>query len=498
MNVRRGGILLHVTSLPGKYGIGDFGPEAYRFVDFLRETKTGYWQILPLNPTELGLGNSPYSSTSAFALNPLLISPELLVAEKLLNQEDIEDHPAFREGLAEYGKTIPWKISLLYKAYENNIESLYTTEFEQFCNQNEFWLDDFSLFSCAKMKFNGKIWKDWPGEIRFRNPEHLSMLKDQMKHEIGREKFIQWIAHKQWFALKSYANDKGIQLIGDIPIYVHYDSADVWSNGHLFKLNDELVPHVVAGVPPDYFSETGQLWGNPVYKWEELEKQDFLWWIKRVEKNFELYNIARIDHFRGLVAYWEVPAEETTAINGKWVNVPKERFFESLERHFTYLPFIAEDLGMITPDVTEFLNRTGYPGMRVLQFGFMSGEPGDKYLPHNYIGNCVAYTGTHDNNTLVGWYKKEINREQKKFLCSYFGRKIRKSNVNLEMIRLGLMSNARAFIFPMQDLLGLDHRARMNKPASTDGNWLWRLKPGYGKNKNVLKLKEMNEIYGRV
>jgi 4-alpha-glucanotransferase len=497
---RRGsGILLHITSLPSPYGIGDLGPGAYRFADFLTETKQSFWQILPLNPTCTVYGNSPYSSFSAFAGNPLLISPELMVEEGFLSNSDIIRHRrAFPKEKVNYKAVTKYKNKIFDIAYEKNKKKLLENhELERFCSENSLWLDDYTLFISLKRYFNEVDWGKWQEDLRDRKESAIKKWKGRLAEMIAKEKFLQHIFFKQWHSLKSYCEGKNIQIIGDMPIYVNYDSSDVWSNPEIFRLYKGKKPAYVAGVPPDYFSSTGQLWGHPVYNWGVLKESRYSWWIKRIEHNLKLFHMFRLDHFRGFVAYWEVRASEKTAINGKWVKAPVKDLFNLLSKHFTHLPLIAEDLGVITPDVREVINLFGFPGMKVLLFAFGKDLPTNPYAPHNHIKNCVVYTGTHDNNTIKGWYKKEISHDDKKRLSEYIGRKVSEKTVHLELVRLAMMSVANMVIIPMQDILGLGEKARMNLPASSDGNWKWRLTPEQLSPALAKKLSEMTVIYGR-
>ena len=492
---RGSGILIHITSLPSPYGIGDMGPWAYKFVDFLSETKQSYWQILPLNPPTPTGNNSPYHGSSAFAGNTLLISPELMVHEGLLTKEDIKPLPSFQKNKVNYPKVISYKEKILSKAYEHFKEKD-KGEFEKFCSENSSWLEDFALFAALREHF-GQVWCRWPPQVRDRRLEDLQTLKKQLNSKIEREKFLQYVFFQQWFSLKRYCNQKGIQIIGDVPIYVDYDSTDVWVNPEMFKLDQEKQPAFVAGVPPDYFSQTGQLWGHPVYRWDVLKELGYAWWIQRIEQNLKLFDLARIDHFRGFVAYWEVQAGEKTAINGRWIKAPAEDFFSTLRDRFPYLPILAEDLGIITPDVREIMNRLEFPGMRLLLFAFGEDFLTNPYAPHNHVENCVVYTGTHDNNTVRGWFEKEATAEDKERLFRYLGSKVSSRNVHWEFVRLAMMSIANMAIFPLQDILGLGEEARMNRPAIKEGNWKWRLSPAQLTLSLARRLLKMTEIYGR-
>ena len=494
---RETGILLHITSLSSPYGIGDLGPEAYRFADFLSKTKQSLWQVLPFNPTNPAHGNSPYSCVSAFAANSLLVSPELLVKDGFLSEKDLQPLPAFPTEKVNYLKAIAYKERLLNIACQRFKGMGDRNEYEKFCSENSHWLEDFTLFIAIKSFFGGKVWGEWPKELRDREPESLKAIAKKLQNEIEREKFTQYLFFKQWFKLKSCCNQNGIRIIGDIPIYVNYDSADVWVNPEIFKLNEEKRPVFVAGVPPDYFSETGQLWGNPIYNWDILKERNYEWWIQRMEHALKIYDVVRIDHFRGLVDFWEVPAGEQTAVNGKWVDAPAEDFFSLLLNIFPNLPIIAEDLGFLSPRVKEVMQIFGFPGMKVLLFAFGEDNPTHPYLPYTYEKNSVVYTGTHDNNTARGWFEKEATPEEKERVLRYLGHKIPSKNIHWELIQLAMMSVANTALFPMQDILGLGQEARMNQPSSAEKNWEWRMLPEQLTSAPAEKLLELTETYGR-
>jgi 4-alpha-glucanotransferase len=498
MDKRGSGILLHVTSLPSSYGVGDLGPEAYRFTDFLAQAKQSYWQVLPLNPTNPAYGNSPYSSISAFAGNTLLISPDLLIEEGLLCREDLEPIPPFPEGRCDFSEVIPYKEKLLERAYQRfNQYGKRRESFEAFCSENSSWLEDFALFVVLKKHFGEKVWNQWPRELRDRDLNSLGAIKKESHNQIEKEKFWQYLFFKQWHSLRNACQEKGVHLFGDLAIYVSLDSADVWANPGLFKLDAEKRPAFVSGVPPDYFSETGQLWGNPVYRWNVLKKSNFQWWIERIAHNLKLFDVVRIDHFLGLVAYWEIPAGEKTAINGRWVKAPAKDFLNTLNKNFPYLPIVAEDLGVITPDVREVMNHFGLPGMKILQFAFGEDNPMHPFLPHNYEKNFLVYTGTHDNNTVRGWFEEEASTEDKRRLFRYLGREVPVEEIHWELIRLAMMSVAQSVILPMQDVLGLGREARMNRPSIAHGNWEWRLRPVQITASVSERLLEITEIFGR-
>ncbi len=497
LNQRGSGILLHFTSLPSPFGIGDFGPWAYRFADFLAKTKQRYWQCLPLNPTDLLYGNSPYHSMSAFACNPLLISPELLIQEGALTNADLGPIPSFPRDRVDFELVVSYKHRLLSLAYDRFEKEGANGEFRAFCSGNMSWLEDFALFVAIKEDFNGRPWSEWPAPLRNRDPEALLREKDRLGERIQEQKFFQYLFFRQWSSFKKYCTEHGIKIIGDVPIYVVHDSADVWMHPELFNLDQEKRPVAVAGVPPDYFSETGQLWGNPVYRWEALKRTGYEWWVKRIAHNLNLFDVVRVDHFRGFMAFWEVPSSETVAVNGRWVEAPGMDFFSRLSEVFPDLPIIAEDLGTITQDVWATMEHFGFPGMKVLLFAFDESLPRNAYAPHNHNKNAVVYTGTHDNNTARAWFEKEADEKTKERLSRYVGREVTAENVHRELIRLAMMSVADTAILPMQDLLGLGEEARMNRPAWGKGNWQWRLAPEQVTAPLAKELLELTQLYGR-
>ena len=497
MGKRGSGVLLHITSLPSVHGIGDFGPEAYRFADFLQDAGQVFWQILPLNPTDGACGNSPYFSASAFAMDPMFISLEKLVDQGLLAGSDLGLWPGFPAGKADYHHAAQYKMPLLQKAHENFRKSGNDSEYGKFCREHSHWLDDFALFSSLKRKFDKEAWNRWPRSLRDRKVDALVEEEDALQGGLEEEKFFQYLLFTQWFELKSYCNEKGIKIVGDLPIYVSYDSCEVWVNRTIFKLDDQQEPYVVSGVPPDYFSETGQLWNNPVYNWDALQKTGYDWWIRRMAHTLHCFDLVRIDHFRGLVRYWEIPANDKTALNGHWAPVPAYDFFNVLVKRFPDFPVIAEDLGLITPDVTEVMEHFHFPGMKVLIFAFGEDDPMHPYLPHTYPKNCVAYTGTHDNNTLMGWFKREADGQQRRRLFRYLYAEVPLQRLHWEMIRLLMMSVADTVIIPMQDILGLGEEARMNQPAMAAGNWAWRLMPDQITPAIVDRLGALTKTYGR-
>jgi 4-alpha-glucanotransferase len=497
MNRRGSGVLLHITSLPSAYGIGDLGPAAQRFLDILAGSGQRYWQILPLNPTFPAFGNSPYQSTSAFAGNTWLISPEQMVADGFLDAADIADPPWFPVDRVDYPRVIDYKNRLFDLGFERFRERGSDHRYEEFSVDNASWLDDYALFVALKEHFAGRAWADWPAAVRDREQETLENYTAKLAERILREKFLQYVFDRQWKRFKDCCRARHVQVIGDIPFYVTYDSADTWSNPGLFKLDEQRKPTAVAGVPPDLFSETGQLWGNPVYRWEAHREERFSWWESRIERALALLDRLRLDHFRGFVQYWEVPAGAATAQNGRWVDAPGRELLTHLARSRPCLPIIAEDLGYITPDVREMMGLFGFPGMRVLLFGFDGEIAENLHAPHNIGRNCVAYTGTHDNNTVRGWFEHEITDRQRDLLFRYIGGAVSAERVPGILVRLAMLSPAETVIIPMQDILGLGREARMNRPATAKGNWEWRLRPEQMREEAMQEFAGMAEVYGR-
>lgn len=493
---RSSGILLHPTSFPSRFGMGDMGIEAYRFIDFLVESDQQYWQVLPLGPT--GYGNSPYSCYSAMAGNPLLINPELLRDDQLLADEDFANLPEFPLDYVDFERAIALKVPLLKKACENfkaKASPMQQKEFSAFCESKEHWLEDYALFMALKDNFGGVSWNNWEPEIARREPESLEKWRQQLNAEIYYYKYVQFEFFRQWTGLKGYANLRDIKIIGDIPIYVAHDSADVWSHREIFCLDEASgEPALMAGVPPDYFSSTGQLWGNPVYNWEKLQANNFEWWVERFEAIFAYVDVTRIDHFRGFDAYWAVKRGQETAMYGEWIKAPGTALLDLINQKFGDLPIIAEDLGVITPEVVALRDRYEFPGMKILQFAFGAG-PGDPFLPFNYDRNCVVYTGTHDNDTTVGWFNQLSNYERDEVL-RYLGC-IDPQGIHWSLIRMGWMSIANMAIVPYQDLLGLGTDARMNFPGKPEGNWGWRYRPEALNREVGDRLKTMTYISGR-
>lgn len=477
---RESGILLHPTSLPSKYGIGELGNEAYSFVDFLVRSRQKLWQILPLGP--VGYGESPYQCFSAFAGNTLLVSIDKLIEQKLLSKEDVGTLPDFDVRFVEFERVRKFKFDLYRKAFKKFKSEGINADYRRFLRDNSFWLEEFSLFMALKEHFGGAAWNLWDKEIAFRKPDAVEYYKDKLAGEIEYHKFLQYMFFRHWLQLKAYANGKGIRIIGDLPIFVSCDSSDAWSKRHLFELDASGNPKKVAGVPPDYFSETGQLWGNPHYKWDEMQKDNFSWWRDRLDMLLKLVDIIRIDHFRGFESYWEIPGGAKTAQNGCWVKAPGRELFKALRAYMGDMPVIAEDLGFITKEVEDLKNEFEFPGMKILQFTFGGGAE-ERFLPHNYEENAVVYTGTHDNDTTVGWYlkNKETKPEVIDELNRYFNipREVGEKAVCWTLIENALSSRANTAIIPMQDILCLGSEARMNIPGTVGGrNWAWRLEEG--------------------
>ncbi|MBD2364980.1 4-alpha-glucanotransferase [Anabaena minutissima FACHB-250] len=493
---RSSGILLHPTCFPSRFGMGDLGLEAYKFIDFLRESYQQYWQVLPLGPT--GYGNSPYASYSAMAGNHLLINPEQLQEQGLLAEEDFANLPEFDPNQVDYDRVIPIKVRLLKTACNNfqaKATPLQKKEFAGFCDSKAYWLDDYALFMSLKDAHNGTSWHTWKPELVKREPAMMEMARQQLQSEIFYYKFVQFEFFRQWSELKNYANMSGIQIIGDIPIYVAQDSADVWAHPDIFCLDEETMqPALMAGVPPDYFSATGQLWGNPVYNWEELQKQNFQWWLGRFEAMLDYIDVIRIDHFRGFEAFWAVPQGEETAMNGEWMKAPGEELFDVIKQNLGKLPVLAEDLGVITPEVEALRDKYEFPGMKVLHFAFGS-DPGNPFLPFNYGRNFVVYTGTHDNDTTVGWFNA-ANDYEKENLLLYLGC-VSPEGIHWDFIRLALSSIANQAIMPLQDILGLGTEARMNFPSTAEGNWQWRYQSAALRSELGDRLKNLTKLYGR-
>ncbi len=497
---RTAGILMHISSLPGEFGTGDMGDQAFRFTEFLSRNSQSYWQTLPLSPVTKSNAWSPYSSPSAFAGNTLLVSPRSLYLDGLLNRSDLEIVRFRNSNRVNYDKSMNFKEILFEKAWErlrkDTGSNLYN-EFEKFCRRESYWLEDYALFLACKDQYGGKEWNRWPRKLKERDEKTLKTARYDFAGKITLEKFKQFIFERQWKKLKEYANHKGIKIFGDLPFYVSYDSADVWANQHLFKLKDNGMMKTVAGVPPDYFDKNGQLWNMPVYDWDMISNSGYEWWIKRLAKNLEFFDLLRLDHFRAFSAYWEITAGEKTAVNGKWKRGPGAEFFVALRERFPSMPFVAEDLGDIDQDVYDLKDQFGLPGMQVLQFCFSRDMATSIHTPHNHTFNSLVYTGTHDNNTLRGWYDGELGRYGKGKLHEYTGKKIKASEINSEMIRLAHASPAKLAIVPMQDYMGLGREARMNKPSTSRGNWLWKMKNSISEEDITANIIKITAMYNR-
>ncbi|MDD3205222.1 MAG: 4-alpha-glucanotransferase [Lachnospiraceae bacterium] len=493
--MRRSGVLLPISSLPSQYGIGSFSKEAYRFVDFLYESGQTYWQILPLGPT--GYGDSPYQSFSTFAGNPYYIDLDTLVNKGYITAEECQEYNFGTDKFAvDYEKIYLSRFQILYKAFErSNIQE--NPEFQEFIQKNQYWLDDYALYMSVKNFFDGKSFTEWDADIKERKPEAMKAYKEKFAGKIAFYQFQQFEFSKQWTKLKDYANKKNIEIIGDIPIYVAFDSADTWANPELFQFDDTITPIAVAGCPPDAFSATGQLWGNPLYKWEYHKKTNYAWWMKRIAYCYELYDIVRIDHFRGFDEYYAIPYGNPTAEHGKWETGPGYDIFDTMQKELGEKRVIAEDLGFLTPSVIELVKKTGYPGMKILQFAFDSREESD-YLPHNYVRNSIVYTGTHDNQTTVGWYEM-LDKHDKTFAEKYLDISEEKTAKEAvwTFIRAALSSVSDTAIIPMQDYLELGDEARMNTPSTVGSNWKWRMNSTDLNSDLAEKIKKLTQMYGR-
>lgn len=497
---RSSGVLLHISSLPSRGGIGDLGSAAYEFADFLQASKQQRWQVLPLGPP--GYGDSPYAGLSAFAGNPLLISLEKLAGAGWIAEERLQEgriaSPASSSGNVRFEEVKRWKLPLLEEAARNFLERHQEDQWEQFqifCRRNAYWLDDYALFIVLRSEFHSASWRDWPRPAAHRDAETLRSLAEKYRVELETERAIQFAFDRQWGALRSYCAERKIRLIGDLAIFVSDDSADVWTHPEVFDLHPDLKPVHVAGVPPDYFSADGQRWGNPLYRWDVLERDGFSWWVDRMRRAHELYDIIRLDHFRGFEAFWEIPAEDATAVNGRWVKAPGAALFTRLREEFGRLQFIAEDLGLITPEVVALREQFGFPGMRVLQFGF-SGPGARIYLPHRYQTNTVVYTGTHDNDTTLGWWTHGASAAERTALQTYLSPD--GGGVVWAMIRAASASVADLCLFPAQDILGLGSEARMNTPSKAEGNWGWRLAAGALNAEIADRLGALTEVTDRI
>jgi 4-alpha-glucanotransferase len=492
---RVAGVLMHPTSLPGPDGIGNIGPEAYHWINFLKKSGSQLWQILPLGPT--GYGDSPYQCFSAFAGNTYLVSSEILVDQGLLEEADLVNRPSFPEECIDYSSALEWQIHLLHTAYRNFKKKSPQNIFDQFHafrHAEGYWLEDYSLFMALKQDQDGKPWYQWPEPLKRRKSKAIQEASLRLADQIEEQEFWQYLFFSQWERLHAYANRQGIRIVGDMPFVIALDSADVWAEPGLFLMDADLTPTHVAGVPPDYFSVTGQLWGNPLYRWDAHQSQNFQWWVDRLGATLKLVDLVRLDHFRGFVAAWHVPYGQETAVHGEWRTGVSGILFETLKQHFPNLPMIAEDLGVITEDVNALRDSYNLPGMQIMQFG-LSGDPEDKFLPHHYPENCFAYTGTHDNNTSRGWFESASPRQQA-FCCDYLNCSPRE--VSWEMMRAIWQSAARNVVAPMQDLLDLPESARMNLPGTESGNWNWRMRNDVDLNELAQRFWRLNFLYSRL
>ena len=493
---RVSGVLLHVTSLPSYGGVGDFGPAARGFVDFLAAAKQRMWQVLPLSPT--GYGSSPYSALSAFAGNPLLISLEVLAEQQWIGAERLGGL-APHDGPADFGRATREKLPLIEEAASNFLDRATDEErakFQHFCTENRSWLTDYALFTVLRRMYGYASWHEWPVEYARRDGEAISRLMNDKGRELAVEQAVQFFFSEQWCSLREYCRQRDIRILGDIAIFVNYDSADVWTHPELFELDDNFRPIRVSGVPPDYFSATGQRWGNPLYRWDKLRERGFDWWVARIRRALALYDIVRLDHFRGFEAFWSIAADEETAVNGQWVKAPGHDLFHRLKEVLGELPFVAEDLGVITREVDELRKFYGMPGMRILQFGF-SDRGGHVYLPHRYVPNTVAYTGTHDNNTTLGWWQEDVSAEERESVQAYLQTVEHHGDIVWAMIRAVARSVANFAIVPMQDILHLGSEARMNTPSAGEGNWTWRYNHNALDPELARKLAKLMEVTDR-
>jgi len=492
---RNAGILLHITSLPSNFGIGNLGIGARKFVDFLARSQQYYWQLLPLNPVTAEQGYSPYSSICGMAGNAMLISPEELASDGLVRIENI---PPIKPDKVNFSIVRRLVEKILSTAYQNFLaRGKQKDQFHTFCEREAYWLDDFANYVMIKKYHNNNPWYNWPREYKVKREKTIQQFSKSNEGHIRYIKWLQFIFFTQWRKLKSYANERGVQMFGDLPFYVSYDSADVWAHDEIFNIDKKGKMTGIAGVPPDYFNKNGQLWGMPTFDWKKLQERKYDWWVQRLRKNMELFDLLRLDHFRAFADFWEVPANQKTAINGEWKPGPGKNFFSSLQREFGHLPFIAEDLGDINEAVYQLRDRFNFPGMKVLQFAFGDSMSSSAYIPHHYTSNFFVYTGTHDNNTTRGWFEKNIPKQTRLQIADYIGKPVNEKNISVELARLAYSSVAKTVIVPMQDILGLDASARMNTPASIKNNWLWRMSPEK-LNKGVEdRLAEWTNLYDR-
>lgn len=493
--MRASGILLHPASLPGQWGIGTLGNEAFTFVQKLRDSAVSYWQMLPLSPT--GFGNSPYQSWSSIAGNSLLICPLSLQQDGLLPGDKAPEQlyvPEFSEKIDyDYARqSSEFFLNLAFDTY--NTKGILKEEFTEFCRKERWWLDEHAVFAAIRKHMNQLSLQEWPSGLRKREVRAMNKIKDKLQQEIEFQKFVQFLFYRQWFSLREYANSVGVSVIGDLPIYVAADNVEVWTAPEMFAVDKNLRPVSVAGVPPDYFSETGQLWGNPVYRWNNHQKNGFRWWHRRLQHAFRMYDAVRIDHFRGFADYWSIPAKALTAETGKWKKAPGKKFFERFQKLKGNIPVIAEDLGILSDDAIALRNHCGFPGMKILQFAFQNPAE-NQFLPHFYEKHCVVYTGTHDNNTLRGWIEEDTSEEERKFIAEYLN--CHQDEITAEIIRLAWASVANTAIVPFQDIYNLDSSARMNLPGTVEGNWLWKMTPEQLDQFPAEKLKKLNIIFTR-
>ena len=502
---RASGILLHPTSLPGRFGIGDFGIEALRFVEFLSAASQRIWQVLPLGPT--GYGDSPYQCFSAFAGNPLLVSLDTLASEGLLDAGDLDGAPSFPADEVDYSAVMAFKLPMLDKAFRTfdaGANAAQRAGFDAYRRAEERWLADYALFSVVKEAHGGGSWTDWPEDIRSRRPEAIARWRSENETAIRSREFWQYLFDAQWRTVKEAANARGVRVMGDIPIFVAHDSADVWARPDLFQLKEDGRPAFVAGVPPDYFSATGQLWGNPLYRWDRMEAEGFAWWIDRFRSTLKMVDVVRVDHFRGFEAYWQIPGDAKTAVTGEWVKAPGGRLFEKVQEELGALPVVAENLGLITPEVEALRERFGFPGMAILQFAFGNDPRGSTFIPHNYDRELVAYTGTHDNDTTVGWWDSGVGNttrsaadveKERAYALDYL--RSDGTDVHWDFLRVLIASVADVAIVPLQDVLGLGTEARMNLPGRPGGNWRWRFGADALTPEITERLRRLTDIYGR-
>jgi 4-alpha-glucanotransferase len=494
---RASGILLHVTSLPSPFGIGDLGPDAYRWVDFLARARQRYWQVLPLGPPAARGENSPYRGASAFAGNPLIISPALLIEDGWLDAGDLDVAEAPPSDRVDYAAVARAKGALFTRTYQRFAARGGSAEFDAFCAAHAAWLHPFALFRAVAERHPDRPWWEWPEAYRQAGSSAHAALPDDLDEAVRREEFVQFLFEGQWKRLRAYAHERGVRIFGDVPFYVDGDGADVWSRPELFKLDGAGHARVVAGVPPDAFSDTGQLWGNPVYDWRSHERDGYAWWVARIRRCFEWFDMVRLDHFRGFSAHWEVAVGSTTAVDGAWVDGPGRSLLDAVVGALPGSPLVAEDLGVITPDVRELIRAYGFPGMKVLLFAFDGDTAANPHAPHHHEPEAVVYTGTHDNNTARGWFERDAGAAERAQLSRYLGRACAAAEVSESLVRLAMMSVCRIAIVPMQDLLGLGEGARMNRPSSPAGNWEWRLEPKHLTPELENHLAALTEAYGR-